>query len=38
MSIRVARNRWQASRKRAVQSPETEAAATREADERLQNR
>ena len=32
MSVRIARNRRQVSRERAVRSPETEAAATREAD------
>ena len=38
MSVRIARNRWQASRKRAVRSPETEAGATREADRRMSGR
>ena len=38
MSVRIARNRWQVSRMRAVRSPETEAGATREADRRMSGR
>ena len=38
MSVRIARNRWQESRKRAVRSPETEAGARREADRRSSGR